>query len=76
MTMEVHEIEVLIGKDGNVRIQVRDMKGDSCLLATKDLERLLGGEVLERRRTDGSDDFVVETELPSVARERIGEIDG
>lgn len=53
--MEVHEIEVIIDSKGEVRIQVRDMKGDSCLLATKDLERLLGGEIVERSRT-GSDD--------------------
>jgi hypothetical protein len=53
--MEVHEIEVVIDAKGEVRIQVRDMKGESCLLATKDLERLLGGEIVERTRT-GDDD--------------------
>jgi hypothetical protein len=60
--MEVHEIEVVIDAKGEVRIQVRDMKGESCLLATKDLERLLGGEIVERNRT-GDDD-------PEEGRER------
>jgi|LakMenE01Jun11ns_1017448.scaffolds.fasta_scaffold9684618_2 hypothetical protein len=60
--MEVHEIEVVIDAKGEVRIQVRDMKGESCLLATKDLERLLGGEIVERTRT-GDDD-------PEEGRER------
>lgn len=60
--MEVHEIEVVIDAKGEVRIQVRDMKGESCLLATKDLERLLGGEIVERNRT-GDDE-------PEEGRER------
>lgn len=53
--MKVNEIEVTIGVDGEVRIQVRDMQGDSCLIATKDLEEVLGGNIVERTRT-GSDD--------------------
>ena len=60
--MEVHEIEVVIDAKGEVRIQVRDLKGESCLLATKDLERLLGGEIVERNRT-GDDE-------PEEGRER------
>ena len=60
--MVVHEIEVVIDAKGEVRIQVRDMKGESCLQATKDLERLLGGEIVERTRT-GDDE-------PEPGRER------
>jgi hypothetical protein len=71
--MEVHEIEVTIGVTGEVRIQVRDMKGSSCLIATSDLEQMLGGEIVERTRT-GSDDeppFLLDKQVKS--QKRIGE---
>lgn len=65
--MEVHEIEVIVDAKGEVRIQVRDMKGDACLLVTKELERLLGGEIVERTRT-GDD----EPEIPNRRRNPAG----
>ena len=68
--MEVHEIEVVIDVKGEVRIQVRDMKGESCLLATKDLERLLGGEIVERNRT--GDDEPEEGREREKDRDRLG----
>ena len=68
--MEVHEIEVVIDAKGEVRIQVRDMKGESCLLATKDLERLLGGEIVERNRT--GDDEPEEGREREKDRDRLG----
>lgn len=46
--MELQEIEVTIGKDGQVQIQVRGVKGTKCLELTKELEDALGGEVLAR----------------------------
>jgi hypothetical protein len=49
--MEVQEIEVFIEKDGQVRIEVRGVKGTSCLDLTKDLEAALGGQVEEREMT-------------------------
>lgn len=49
--MELQEIEVTIGKDGQVQIQVRGVKGDKCLLITKELEEALGGEILTRVMT-------------------------
>lgn len=72
MRMEVHEIEVIIDPNGEVKIQVKDMKGDSCLIATKDLERLLGGEIIERKRTGGDiDDPAIPISEPK--RHRVGE---
>ncbi len=68
--MEVHEIEVVIDAKGEVRIQVRDMKGESCLLATRDLERLLGGEIVERNRT--GDDEPEEGREREKDRDRLG----
>lgn len=46
--MELQEIEVVIGKDGKVEIQVRGVKGARCLEITKEMEEALGGEVLTR----------------------------
>lgn len=54
--MELQEIEVVIGKDGQVRIEVRGAKGRSCLALTRKLEEALGGEVLDRRMTPEADD--------------------
>jgi hypothetical protein len=49
--MELQEIEVFIEKNGQVRIEVRGVKGLSCLDLTKDLERVLGGQVQDRQLT-------------------------
>jgi hypothetical protein len=49
--MEIQEIEVTIGKDGQVQVQVRGVKGKKCLELTKELEEALGGEVLARVMT-------------------------
>ena len=49
---ELQEIEVVIDEAGNVRIMVQGAIGSKCLDLTKDLEQLLGGEVLERQHTD------------------------
>ena len=46
--MEYQEIDVVIDKDGKVRIEVRGVKGKKCLDLTKDLEEALGGEIEER----------------------------
>ena len=49
--MEMQEIEVIIEKDGQVRLEVRGVKGESCLDLTKDLEAALGGDVANREMT-------------------------
>ncbi len=46
--MELQEIEVIIGKDGQVQIQVRGVHGTKCLALTKELEEALGGDILAR----------------------------
>jgi hypothetical protein len=53
-SMELQEIEVVIGKDGEVQIQVRGVKGQKCLELTKELEEALGGEILARVMTPES----------------------
>ncbi len=46
--MELEEIEVIIGKDGQVQVQVRGVHGTKCLALTKELEEALGGDILAR----------------------------
>jgi hypothetical protein len=41
--MELQEVDVLVEKDGQVKIEVRGVKGMFCLNLTKDLEAILGG---------------------------------
>lgn len=47
--MELQEIEVFIDSTGKVQLAVRGVKGGGCLDLTKQLEALLGGEVLDRK---------------------------
>lgn len=49
MTRE--EIEVTIGPDGQVSIQVRGVQGKGCLDLTRPLEAALGGVVESRTAT-------------------------
>ena len=49
--MEVEEIQVIIEKDGRVRVEVRGVKGNACLDLTQALEQALGGQVEEREMT-------------------------
>lgn len=49
--MNIEEIEVFIDDSGEVRYEVRGVKGKKCLGLTKDLETDLGGEILLREDT-------------------------
>ena len=46
MILEIQEIEVTIGKNGQVKIHVRGIKGEACLNITLPLELALGGEII------------------------------
>ena len=46
--MELQEVEVFIGKDGQIRVEVSGVKGMACLDVTKDLENAIGGQIQER----------------------------
>jgi hypothetical protein len=54
--MEIEEIEVIVEKDGTVRLEVRGVKGRSCLDMTRALEAALGGRVESRRMTPEADE--------------------
>ncbi len=49
--MELQEINVFIEKNGQVKIEVQGVQGTSCLDLTKELEDILGGEVIGRELT-------------------------
>jgi hypothetical protein len=49
--MEIEEIEITIGKNGQVKLHVRGMKGKKCLTLTEELEKALGNEILDRKFT-------------------------
>ncbi len=48
---ELHEIEVSIASNGDVRVEVRGMTGPGCLDVTREMEALLGAVVLEREHS-------------------------
>ena len=49
--MEVEEIEITIGKNGQVKLHVRGLQGKKCLVLTEELEKALGSEILDRKLT-------------------------
>ena len=55
--MELQEIDVFIEKDGQVKIEVRGVKGMSCLDLTKDLEAVLGSQAVSREMTPEADEI-------------------
>lgn len=54
--MELQEIDVFVEKDGQIRIEVRGVKGMSCLDLTKDLEAVLGDRITNRELTPEADE--------------------
>jgi hypothetical protein len=55
--MELQEIDVFIEKDGQVKIEIRGVKGMSCLDLTKDLEAVLGNQTVIREMTPEADEI-------------------
>jgi|OM-RGC.v1.035461412 hypothetical protein len=49
MKYEDVELEVTISENGEVQIEVKGVEGKRCLLITKELEELLGGELVGER---------------------------
>ncbi len=60
---EIQEIEVVIGADGQVEVDIVGAKGPQCLTFTKEMEALLGGQVSRRELTPEYD------EQPASARD-------
>lgn len=49
---EIQEVDLFIQPDGNVRVEVRGVQGQQCLVVTREIEQSLGGRVLGRTYTD------------------------
>ena len=56
--MELQEIDLFIEPDGQVRIEVRGAKGKQCLALTKELEEVLGAQIVQREMTPEATDEV------------------
>lgn len=61
--MNIEEIKVFIDDKGEVKYEVRGIKGKKCLDLTKDLETDLGGDILLREETSEMREQEVEQEL-------------
>lgn len=48
--MEMQELEIVIGKDGQVAVSVKGVNGQKCLALTRALEEQLG-DLVERTHT-------------------------
>ena len=66
--MDLQEIEVTIEHNGEVRIEVRGVKGQSCIELTEDVIEALGGEVAEQELT--SEAYEGELDVAHVRRVR------
>lgn len=58
--MDLQEIEVIIDKDGQVKLMVRGVKGVACLELTRELEAVLGGQIEAREMTPEATETVQE----------------
>jgi hypothetical protein len=57
--MKLEQIDVTIGTDGKIHLQTSGFSGSVCLEATKELEELLGNQVIDRNMTADYYDSVV-----------------
>ena len=69
--MELQEIDVFIEKDGQVKIEVRGVKGLSCLDLTKDLEAVLGNQTVIREMTPEADEVGQEQVQQQIGRAHV-----
>ena len=54
--MGKQEVRVIIDPNGDVRLDVRGVKGRDCLEITEDVIDALGGEVAERKLTEEAEE--------------------
>lgn len=58
--MDLEEIDVFIDKDGQVRVEVRGVKGQSCLSLTRELEKALGDQIAAREMTSEAHEIALD----------------
>jgi hypothetical protein len=49
--MEIQEIDVFIAANGEVKLEVRGVKGPACQLATGEAIKALGGHIAHQEKT-------------------------
>ncbi len=49
--MKIEQIEVTIGPDGKVLVQTSGFSGETCFEATKEIEALLGNQIIRQEKT-------------------------
>lgn len=67
---EIQEIDVIVSPDGTVKLEVRGAQGKKCLKLTEEVEKLLGGAVVERVHTDEYYREEIEQEQDEVLKQR------
>lgn len=50
-SMDIQEIEVIIGADGKVQLSTHGFTGENCLKATEELKELLGNQIVRQEMT-------------------------
>ncbi len=58
--MDLQEIDIFIDDNGEVKLEIRGVKGQKCLDLTQDLEAILGGEIISREMTPEAGETVQE----------------
>ncbi|MGI0482064.1 DUF2997 domain-containing protein [Geminocystis sp. CENA526] len=58
--MDLQEIDIFIDDNGEVKLEIRGVKGQKCLDLTQDLEAILGGEIISREMTPEAGEMVQE----------------
>lgn len=59
----MRELIVTIDKDGTPTIEVKGVKGQQCLNLTQDIEKALGGKVLDRKPTAEMGQYAAEASV-------------
>lgn len=54
--MDMQTVDVFVDKNGEVRIEVRGVKGKTCLDVTEGLEKALGNRIEDREMTHEAHD--------------------
>ena len=49
---EIHEVEIIILPDGLLKVDIQGVKGKGCLDITREMEIMLGNDIIERNYTD------------------------
>lgn len=69
---EIQEIDVTVSPDGMVKLEVRGAQGKKCIELTEEVEKLLGGVVIDRIHTDEYEREEIEQEQAALLKQTDG----